>query len=213
MLDSLWSPLDTETSPLYSRFTAQRLKFARVAWLNERAWFLRGVDVSRLDIMRLLCEELIRNFAFVTPRLERLPSVDAPFLSDDSETFSADRYGGSFGTIHGGSGRCGSRLGLSVKGIGATPLCSDEADWYHKHGCMWLEEAIREAVLGEIAALEFPHGAVPTLAIIDTGIRVVREDGSREAPRALVIRPEALRVAHMERSIFFGNAGEKTSDQ
>lgn len=213
MLDSLWSPLDTSTSPLYAQFSAQRLKFAKVAWLNERAWFLKGVDVSCPKIKGQLCEEITRNFAFVTPRLERLPSVDAPFLSNDGETFNADRYGGSFGTIHGGSGRCGSRLGLSVKGIGATPLCSDEADWYHKHGCMWLEEAIREAVLGEIAALEFPHGAVPILAIIDTGIRVIREDGSREAPRALVIRPEALRVAHLERSIFFGSGGTETSDQ
>src|SRR5206468_820219 len=109
-------------------------------------------------------------------------------------TFHADRYGATSGSAHGGSGRVGTNGPFNVKGLGRTPLASTMSDWQHSHGCLWLEEAVREAIYSEVADAEFPHGAVPVVAIIGTGIRHELEDGA-VGERALLVRPSFLRLA------------------
>jgi hypothetical protein len=68
-----------------------------------------------------------------------------------------------------------------------------------------MEEAIREAISAEIAHIELPYGSVPVVAIL--GFSNIA-DGD-----AIVVRPNCIRPAHFERSIFFGSAGLEGSDQ
>jgi hypothetical protein len=116
-------------------------------------------------------------------------------------TVHADRYGDPRGTSpHGGSGRVATIGHFQVKGIGRTPLVGD-ATWVHSHGQMSLTEAICEAIFGEILDMELPHGAVPAIAIIDSGESMNTPQG--ELRRALLVRPAALRPAHLLRAPSF----------
>ncbi len=117
----------------------------------------------------------------------------------------ADRYGSSFGSEHGGSGRCGIRGALIAKGIGRTPLVKKSASEGHRDGRLSLLEALREVICSEIAAAELPYGSVPVVAVIETGA-AGRSD-------AILVRPTFVRPAHFERSLHFGSAGFTGSDQ
>lgn len=123
----------------------------------------------------------------------------------------ADRYGASGGSPHGGSGRAASIGPYNLKGIGRTPLVAQTESASHRDGRLSLVEAIREAISSEIAAAELPGGAVPILAIIALPPRIANENYAQRD--AIVVRPNVLRPAHFERSIFFGNAGFAGSDQ
>ncbi len=198
---------------LLVEFTANRLLKARVAWLNARWWLERGVDTGDGDVRAEVERWLLSEYAYCVPA-----DGIRHHLADTSKTFYADRYGASGGTTQGGSGRCGVSGRLNVKGIGRTPLvgASDVVDHLHSHGCMWLEEAVREAIHAEIAAAEFPHGAVPIVAIIDTGIHLPDDEDHPDRKggiRALVVRPNFVRLAHLQRSVLFGSAGFPESDQ
>lgn len=204
--------VDRLSPNLSAKFSLRKFRSAEVCWINER-WFLDiGVDAigSDRDLVR---QWLLDEFAYGVPR----PSWDHEpdeFYLKTTRTMQADRYGGPGGTPHhGGSGRCAIAGSFNAKGIGATPLVGNTADWYHAHGCMWLEEAIREAILSEIACAEFPHGAVPTIAVIRINDIHHRKDGSAEPMRAILVRPNFIRPAHFERSIFFGGAGSEDSPQ
>ncbi len=132
---------------------------------------------------------------------------------DEKWLFEADLYGATGGADHGGSGRCGIFGGFNAKGIGRTPLVSDNVDAIHKTGLMSLAEAIREVIISEICHSELPHGAVPILAVIDRGFAHSTVPNVPEERSAIVVRPNFIRPAHLERSIFFGDAGARTSHQ
>lgn len=184
-------------------FATQKLRGASVAWINER-WFLdRGIDVTDTDVRGRLDQWLIDEHAYIVPREDLAPSQVAP----STKTFWADLYGTSEMATHGGSGRVGITGRLQVKGLGRTPLVGANVDWLHSHGCLWLEEALREAVYAEVTANEFPHGAVPVLAVIDTGVRIQLENGNPSEPRALSIRPVVVRPAYLERAVLFQPPG------
>ncbi|WP_402721339.1 hypothetical protein [Janthinobacterium rivuli] len=186
-------------------FTAQKLHDASVVWINER-WFLeRGVDVTDMDVRRRLELWLVDQHAYMVPLEGDTPSDGAV----ETKTFWADSYGTSEMATHGGSGRVGITGCFQVKGIGRTPLVGATVDWLHSHGCLWLEEALREAVYAEIVANEFPHGAVPVLAVIDTGLRHKLESGEWSEQRALSLRPVVVRPAYFERAILFQPPGEE----
>lgn len=179
-------------------FKAHRLAAAQVTWINRR-WFLEhGIDVTTQATRARTEAWLLRRFAYVVPRPE---DSDAAFASDSVE-FLADRYGATGLVPNGGSGRAGIRDGFQVKGIGVTPLVGVDADWLHSHGCVWLEEAIREAMFAELLAAESPAGAIPTIAILDTGLRMDHQGEAGER-RALVVRPFVLRLAHLQRAPSF----------
>jgi hypothetical protein len=139
-------------------------------------------------------------------------NVSSEKVLHDPKLF-ADRYGGTGGSPHGGSGRCAMLGRYNAKGIGRTPLVSDKVDWWHSTGLMWLSEGIREAISSELAHFEQPYGAVPTIAIIDTGIDVQRDSVSRIERCGIAVRANFMRPAHFERSIYFGSSGFEGSDQ
>lgn len=186
---------------------ARKLRNPTLVWLNER-WFLeRQIDVTDGATRDRLTQWLLDEYAYVIPSNDE----SSPDYTEMEKTFVADCYGGSGMAVHGGSGRAGISGCLQVKGIGRTPLVGAGIDWTHSHGCMWLEEALREAICSELCANEFPHGAVPILAVIDAGFRYryledvwgERKEGTWGERRALAIRPVAMRPAHFERAVCF----------
>ena len=175
-------------------FEAVRLAKATVAWLNLRWFASRGYDISQAEERAAICDQLLQEFAFAVPQSH--DQADAFTL--ERKTFVADRYGGTGTGANGGAGRVGMCGGFQVKGIGRTPLVDTATDALHSHGCQTLEEAIREAVYGELFDLEAPYGAVPVVAILLTGTRMPWKER-----RALSIRPNFVRVAHGERAYLF----------
>ncbi|HKE19389.1 MAG TPA: hypothetical protein VKB80_31145 [Kofleriaceae bacterium] len=184
-------------------FEARRLRGASVAWLNER-WFLeRRLDVTDAATRRRACAWLLDEFAYSVPG----EGDPADACSAQVRTFAADRYGGSGMVPHGGSGRAGLSGCFQAKGVGVTPLVGDVRSWTYSHGCAWLEEALREAIYSEIAAAEFPLGAVPVIAVLDAGVNYRMPSGELGERRAIVVRPAAVRPAHLERAPMFSVAG------
>nr|WP_298128822.1 hypothetical protein [uncultured Pseudoxanthomonas sp.] len=82
-----------------------------------------------------------------------------------------------------------------------TPLVGEGVNREHSHGNASLNVAIREAIFGEIFEAEFPHGAVPIIAILDTGLEFPSSaDPEKMLRRALIVRPSMVRPAHMQRA-------------
>lgn len=179
---------------LYKWFKTYRLKNARVFWINER-WFLeRNINVFEPTTKTAAERWLISEFAFSIPQPHEPPEA---YLRE-TRYFGADSYGGTGGPPHGGSGRCGSRGVMQVKGIGMTPLVGVTRDFAHSNGSVTLEEAIRETIYSEIAGYEMPHGAIPVVAILETGTCMPWGE-----KKALIIRPIFFRASHLQRAPFF----------
>lgn len=170
-------------------------KGARLVWINHHWLASQGCGVDDDTARQALASELLARFAVVVEE-------DS---SKSGGSLWADRYGGSRGSPHGGSGRCAGIGGLNAKGIGRTPLASTAPLLNHADGRLPLHEALLEAVSAEIAALELPFGAVRTVAIIMLDDLA---DGD-----AIIVRSNPVRPAHFERSIFFGDAGHPSSAQ
>jgi len=114
----------------------------------------------------------------------------------------ADKYGSTSGLApHGGAGRAGIVNGLYVKGIGPTPLIGETADALHSHGCLWLEEAIRELVFSRLAHIILGSSAGTVHAVVDTGIDATVSGVRRR--RALLVRDVSLRAAHLQRALLY----------
>jgi uncharacterized protein YdiU (UPF0061 family) len=188
---------------------ARRIKSAKVAWLNERVLFQLGINLGNELIRNRFCDWLVENYGFMS--VEHIEFKDA--LIGEVFSFCADRYGGGSGTHHGGSGRCASRGAISAKGIGRTSLIPKHIDHGHSTGFAWLYEAIREAVASSISSMELPHGSIPIIAILSTGLDVARERGQALEPTAIILRQNFVRPAHFQRSIFFGTQQNQNFDQ
>ena len=208
-LESQNIDLETLGPNLLTPFRVRRYKKARLLWLNERWLLENGVNVYNDATREEVCDWLLETYA-VGARAANQPSQQ---FTGKSGLMQADRYGGSVGTPQGGSGRCGIRGRFNAKGIGRTPLVSDYVDDGHKNGFMPLSEALTEAVFSEITDFETPYGSIPTLAILSTGHRYAFSPERGPEPCAVVVRPNFVRPAHFERSIFFGDSGSKTSAQ
>lgn len=120
---------------------------------------------------------------------------------------TADRYGGGAIGFNGGSGRSAFLNGYHVKGVGRTSLVGIDSDQAHSSGGAYLEECVREAIASEIVHSEFPCGALPILAILDTGEHEVwkTEKGDVTERRCLLVRPPFLRPAHFLRASLFSS--------
>jgi hypothetical protein len=183
-------------------FDVETLPAATVVWLNDR-WFSRqGVPLSRDGARRLRAETwILEEFAVTTPTHGAAPGAVRRLVH-------ADRYGDPRGTSpHGGSGRVATIGRFQVKGIGPTPLVGD-ATWIHSHGHVSLSEAIAEAMYGELLDQELPYGAVPVIAIVDTGEHMVSSE--QTTPRALIVRPAVVRPAHFLRAPLFVGSQRET---
>lgn len=167
---------------------------ASIMWINRRAMADHPVFLALGRDVDAWCRHLLDACAWI--------------ISDDdhaqnSTVAYADRYGGSGIGINGGSGRAVVINGYHAKGIGRTPLVGALTDEAHASGGAYLEECVRETIFSELIAAEFPHSAIPNLAIIDTGLVQVwnLDDGStKRERRMLLVRPCMLRPAHFERA-------------
>jgi hypothetical protein len=201
--------LNRKIPHLFSNFYARRFAEPSVIWINERYWLQEGYDLSDANERKRLDKWLLDNCAFAVPHEE---DAESTFLAAETQLW-ADRYGAATGSTHGGSGRAAALSELNLKGIGRTTLCGPAIDKYHSDGRMWLREAIRDTIYSELAWLECPHGAIPSIAIIDTGAYGTTPDGDKNGRRVILVRPFSLRFAHLERSIHFGKGGSKDSEQ
>lgn len=182
-----------------------RLPDARLLWLNRRV-MVRDPQFAALGSEEAYAQHIITQCAYALPE----EGDPRPISAELADAF-ADRYGGKGIGRNGGSGRAAFVNGYHVKGIGRTPLVSVLADRAHASGGAYLEECVRETIFAEIADLEFPFGAVPVLAIIDTGaVQVWRtENGPKPERRCLLVRPAFLRPAHFMRATEFISANPK----
>jgi hypothetical protein len=195
---------------LLSSFCAYKLSRPKVLWIN-RQWLAEvlGTKANAID-WSCISSWLIDEFGYAVP----LPGDSQSDFMSDRKEFFADRYGDDALTPHGGSGRVGTFGSFQIKGIGPTPLVGRHADWLHNHGCLWLEEGIREAVVGELIRTLFPVGSVPVLALIDTGIDARFTLDSPDRRRTILVRPSFFRPAHMQRApMFIPLVGDRVTEQ
>ncbi|WEF31563.1 hypothetical protein [Pseudoduganella chitinolytica] len=174
---------------------------ARVVWVNPRALQDDPARPPGVAATGAYGDHLLERTAFVSDA----QAADGP--SGGTAIGWADRYGGSGIGQNGGSGRAAVIGAYHVKGTGPTPLIGAGTDRAHASGGAYLEECLREAVLSELVAAEFPHGAVPTLGILDTGLIQHWPDADPPCsePRTLLVRPAFLRPAHFERAVQFAD--------
>lgn len=196
--------LATLSENLLIPFSVSKLKRPAVAWLNWR-WFLqRGFNLAETVVRAKVEQWIIDEFAYIVSGA----GVRTEYVTHKQRIYFADRYGSTEGmSPHGGSGRVATVGHFQVKGVGITPLVGASGEAGHSHGCCSLAECVREAVYSEIMGAEFPYGAIPAIAIIDTGLFFSSPDVSeiydQDVRRALLIRPSALRLAHIERAPMF----------
>ena len=171
----------------------QRLPKARVLWVNQR--------VMHDDPAFAACGATRDKYAawLLDQCAYELASADAGAAQTGAV---ADRYGGANIGHNGGSGRAAFINGYHVKGVGRTRLVSVLTDAAHASGGAYLEECVRETIFAELVAAEFPYGAVPTLAIIETGAVQVwdTDHGPKHERCCLLVRPAFVRPAHFERA-------------
>lgn len=172
---------------------------ASLLWLNSRAAALDPACQALGGNMTAYAAHLLSCCAWL---VDDEPSA---IRSKAAAMGHADRYGGSGVGNNGGSGRSVVVNGYLVKGAGRTGLVSALTPASHASGGAYLEEAVREVIFSEVVAAEFPHSAVPVLALIDTGLvqRWNLDHGPASERRVLVVRPCVLRAAHFERSVGF----------
>jgi hypothetical protein len=224
--ERFWSPLLPETSAdlpflfreapaLYAPVEVRRFASPTVLWLHEAYWARQGYDVRNPSARASLERWLVDRYAVSVPSAHDPASL----YVGRAKTVHADRYGGPFGLLHGGSGRTVTVGDYNAKGTGITPLCDTRTEWNHSNGALWMEEAIRETIYSLVASWEFPFGGNPVVALIDSGANYYHAPESGEGAgekggrRAILVRPAALRVGHFERSIYFGTSGTPQSDQ
>lgn len=124
-------------------------------------------------------------------------------FADEERIQFADRYGG-YGIGHAsGSGRCAAFDDVQIKGVGRTPLSTNELDGFHTSGTMSLHEAARETIWSELLGSVLPYGTVPTLAVVLVGSQFTEPDPDGvpvRRSRSLLMRMFALRPAHFLRA-------------
>lgn len=177
----------------------QRVRAPTLLWMNRQAmaldpaWQHCGGDLAAYE------RHLVQACAYA------VADADDANAAADQVVGHADRYGGKGIGNNGGSGRAALVNGYLLKGIGRTALVAETVDIGHGSGGAFLEEAIRESIYSEILRKEFPHGAVPILAIIDIGKTMTFTEHERVIieKQVLVVRPALLRPAHFVRAAGF----------
>jgi Protein adenylyltransferase SelO len=183
----------------------RRADEARILWINEKALQQDPRCAGHPTSPCEYANHILERCAFVA-------AADMPHAKADRDIIGfADRYGGRGIGRNGGSGRSAVVNGYHVKGIGRTPLIGAQTDFAHASGGAYLEECVREAIYSEVVARTFPRAAVPTLAIIDTGLVQIwdTENGPKTERRTLLVRPCFVRPAHFQRAIGYNSANAK----
>jgi hypothetical protein len=169
----------------------------KVVWCNFELARELGFDVPPSNLMTPEFQEQLLD-ALSYRVLE--PAEDA--AGRKTIKMYADRYSGEGVLPMLGAGRAAFLPygNLCVKGIGLTPLfkCDDPVDDFeHAHGGLTMDEAIVEALFGEVNANLFTLGSARILAIIDEGEFITYPEGHK-VPRVLMARAGMqLRPAHL----------------
>lgn len=146
-------------------------------------------------------DEVLSKYAYaLASPLDRAkgPGLDP----SDSILGYADHYGSTSGlSPHGGAGRAAAVEDLYVKGVGPTTLVGSSRNALHSHGCLWLEEAMREVIFARLCKKVLGNRALPVLAVIDCGIPAMDQGVAKS--RALLVREPVLRVSHLQRALGF----------
>ncbi|PSV07927.1 protein adenylyltransferase SelO family protein [Photobacterium kishitanii] len=181
----------------FSSFDTFRLIGAELAWFNSDLLKKYNINGSKEEIEAFLLNE----YSYVSPNYLNSNRL----IINECKTFWADRYGSRHEVCNGGSARCGFDGVFQVKGIGITPLLAQNMSKSHSHGKLFLDEAISEAIWGEICHRHLPYGSIRTLAIIKTNVQEEFSylGNSPKKPCALAIREFSIRPAHFERATFF----------
>ena len=124
---------------------------------------------------------------------------ESAFSTTDKKVFYADRYGGDGLAGNMGSGRAASAGAIQIKGIGKTDLVTTVGP-SHSNGTSEMEEAIREAMYGEVGQV-LPFGANRVIAILDRGTSTVFESGHVQS-NALIVREDSIRSAHYMKNLW-----------
>src|SRR5436190_974507 len=74
---------------------------------------------------------------------------------------------------------------------------SPDDDFIHTHGGMTLEDAMLEAIMGEVDTNLFTHGSTRMLAIISLGEHIVFPNGRKHVAVLAVRAGMQLRPAHL----------------
>ncbi|MEA2490678.1 MAG: hypothetical protein QOH21_2470, partial [Acidobacteriota bacterium] len=167
----------------------------RVVWCNFE--LARGFGFAVPSWSRMTGELHAQLIAALSYRLPR-PGEE---LNGPTITLYADQYGGDGIAPYLGSARAGFLPygDILLKGIGLTPLFQrhNQDDFPHSHGGCNMNEAIAEAMHGEISRNLFSREPARILAIIDHGEDTVYPDGTRLARCILARAGLQLRPAHM----------------
>lgn len=178
-------------------FDAYKLKGTEVVWINKE--LIQEYEIE-FDEESIKCE-LIDNFSYVSKGYANKTRI----ITNDKKQFMADQYGSRHEICNGGSARCGINGYFQIKGIGRNPLVAANMSESHSHGKLFIDEAISEAIWGEICHKHLPYRAIRTLAIIKTNVKhkFGYLDGAPDKHCALAIREISVRPAHFERCTFF----------
>ncbi|WP_454440092.1 protein adenylyltransferase SelO family protein [Vibrio bathopelagicus] len=181
----------------FASFETKRLKNSELVWLNSDLLNTYGFNGTIEEIESFLLEQ----YSYVSDGYTHNNRV----MNNKRKIFWADRYGSRHEVCNGGSARCGFDGYFQIKGIGLTPLLAQNMSESHSHGKLFLDEAIAEAIWGELCHKNLPFGSIRTLAIIKTNVNqeYLYLDGKPKKPCALAIREFSIRPAHFERATFF----------
>ncbi|MDV5169167.1 MchC protein [Photobacterium rosenbergii] len=178
-------------------FDAYKLNGTEVVWINKELIQKYNIEFDE-DFIK---DELIKNFSYVSKGYTKKTRM----VTNDKKQFMADQYGSRHEVCNGGSARCGLNGHFQIKGIGRNPLVAANMSESHSHGKLFIDEAISEAIWGEICHQHLPYGAIRTLAIIKTNTKhkFGYLNDSPDKHCALAIREVSVRPAHFERCTFF----------
>jgi len=180
-------------------------KDAKLVWLNESLARLDPIFAELNGNMEDYREHILKSCAF-------RPVSKCVSAESDCVLGAADRYGGQGLAGNGGAGRAAFVNGYYVKGIGRTMLLGSGEEISHASGDCYLEEAVREAIFGEIMAAELPHSAIRTLAIISLNEHVHWHEVNKSENLVLSVRPRFLRLGHLARALCFRSSEERNGD-
>ena len=180
----------------YITVEAQKLNRARVVWVNWDYLRKAGYEVADEQMTPEIERAMLDAFAWGV----RAPGEPASAFSEtEKKIFYADRYGGDGLAGNMGSGRAASAGDIQIKGIGKTDLVTTIGP-SHSNGTAEMQEAIREALYGEVGQV-LPYGANRVIAIIDRGTQTKFESGYVQQ-NALIIREDSLRSAHYMKNLW-----------
>lgn len=176
---------------------------------------LLAVDLTEID------SAAPRWTSGAAPRLAARPVVlrnelAPPWKPGRQVAGFVEMYGGPGVGGNAGGVRCANVGTLQFKGIGSSLLAGRSTDKWHRHGAMSMQDAVKEALMGELFHAASPFGAIRCLAIYDLQTRFATEIGvdktPSSAPQAVIAREVPVRVAHFLRSSFI-HAGDELAAQ